>query len=101
MASRLPNISLDRRPPYRSSPSLDESEGQGVERGRSDLRRRHGARVPSKEALVARVIVRWGFIPVVLVVIVAGVIVGRVIEAIAVASVLFAVGSYVRRWVAA
>ena len=50
---------------------------------------------------MARVIVRWGFIPVVVVVILAGVIVGRVIEAIAVASVLFALGTYIRRWVAA
>ena len=58
-------------------------------------------RAPSREAIMTRVIVRWGFIPAVLAVILAGVIVGRVIEAIAVASVLFAIGTYVRRWVAA
>lgn len=50
---------------------------------------------------MARVIVRWGFVPAVVAAIVAGVILGRVIESIAVASVLFAVGTYVRRWVAA
>lgn len=50
---------------------------------------------------MARVIVRWGFIPAVVAVILAGVIVGRVIEAIAVSSVLFVVGTYLRRWFAA
>ncbi len=50
---------------------------------------------------MARVIARWGFIPLILVVILAGVFVGRVIESIAVAAVLFAIGTYVRRWVAA
>ena len=50
---------------------------------------------------MARVIARWGFIPLVLVVILAGVFVDRVIESIALAAVVFTVGTYVRRWVAA
>ncbi len=50
---------------------------------------------------MARVIVRWGFIPLVVVVVLAGVFVGRIIESIAVAAVVFTVGTYVRRWVAA
>jgi hypothetical protein len=50
---------------------------------------------------MARVLVRWGFVLAALIVILAGVVVGRVIEAIAVASVLFVIATYVRRWVAA
>ena len=50
---------------------------------------------------MARVIARWGFIPLVLVVILAGVFVDRVIESIALAAVVLTVGTYVRRWVAA
>ncbi len=50
---------------------------------------------------MARFIARWGFIPLVLVVILAGAFVGRVIESIAVAAVLFTIGTYVRRLVAA
>ena len=50
---------------------------------------------------MARFAVRWGFVPALLAVIVAGVIVGRIVEAFAVACVLFAIGTYVRRLVAA
>lgn len=50
---------------------------------------------------MARVIARWGFIPLVLTVILAGIVVDRIIESIAVAAVVFTVGTYVRRWVAA
>jgi hypothetical protein len=50
---------------------------------------------------VIRFLVRWGFVPAVVVVILAGVLIGRVIESIAVACVLFAIATYVRRWVAA
>lgn len=50
---------------------------------------------------MARFAARWVIVPAVLVAILAGVIVGRVVEAIAVACVLFAIGTYVRRLVAA
>jgi hypothetical protein len=50
---------------------------------------------------MSRVIARWGFIPLVVGVILAGVVVDRVIESIALAAVVFTVGTYVRRWVTA
>ncbi len=50
---------------------------------------------------MGRVVARWGFIPLVLVVVLAGIFVGRVIEAIAVACVVFAIGTWLRRLVPA
>jgi hypothetical protein len=56
---------------------------------------------PSREEVMSRVIARWGFIPLVVGVVLAGVVVDRVIESIALAAIVFTVGTYVRRWVAA
>ncbi len=50
---------------------------------------------------MARFAARWAFVPAVVVAILAGVVVGRMIEAFAVACVLFVIGTYIRRLVAA